>query len=502
AYSLWKSDGTTAGTTRVVQWTGASDPPSGLVNIYGKLYFIFFRERSYELWRSDGTPGGTFQVGDCGGRFDNGGYPTGANGQVYFAGNNTNLYRVTNGEQELVAGFRFGGPEITYLVNVNETLFLRVGDELWRLNGSGPAVKVRVLSFSPTTGFLAAAGKLYFAAREAGSAGPYTLWVSDGTYAGTKAVPGGAAGTPVDPVLLGAVNGQVYYSAETPALGRELWRHNPAQLPSGALRVNAGGALYKTGAGTTFTADNAFTGGKVTAYASGDIANTTDDELYRTGRFGETFSYKLPSGKGYFDVTLHFAETYWGRNGTTGAGSRKFNVDAEGQRRLTEYDIFAKAGGALRAVRETFTVQVNDGTLDLAFGKGSADLPRVEAIEVVPSAKTNRGPLLSGIPNELTGFVGQKVTFTAKGTDPDGDALKYGLTPDPSGDPVPAGAAIDPATGVFTWTPTQPGYYYFAVVVSDSGLPPMFDEAYTVIAVEAAPGAPAPLRINAGGNAF
>ena len=37
---------------------------------------------------------------------------------------------------------------------------------------------------------------------------------------------------------------------------------------------------------------------------------------------------------------------------------------------------------------------------------------------------------------------------------------------------VPAGATIDPATGVFTWTPTEtdgPGSYVFDVVVTDSG---------------------------------
>ncbi|MBI3416625.1 MAG: putative Ig domain-containing protein, partial [Verrucomicrobia bacterium] len=39
---------------------------------------------------------------------------------------------------------------------------------------------------------------------------------------------------------------------------------------------------------------------------------------------------------------------------------------------------------------------------------------------------------------------------------------------------VPAGAGIDPATGVFTWTPAEargPGVYAIGVVVSDDGVP-------------------------------
>ncbi|MBD0255970.1 MAG: T9SS type A sorting domain-containing protein, partial [Cytophagales bacterium] len=84
------------------------------------------------------------------------------------------------------------------------------------------------------------------------------------------------------------------------------------------------------------------------------------------------------------NVTLHFNETYWGNLVTGGTGSRKFNVDVEGARKLTEYDIFAKAG-AMRAVTETFRTTVSDGVLTILFSKGSADFARVSAIEVVPA---------------------------------------------------------------------------------------------------------------------
>jgi hypothetical protein len=65
-------------------------------------------------------------------------------------------------------------------------------------------------------------------------------------------------------------------------------------------------------------------------------------------------------------------------------------VDAEGVRKLTEYDIFARAGGALRAITETFTVTVSDGVLNLLFSKGSADVASLRALEVVPAAAAAR----------------------------------------------------------------------------------------------------------------
>ncbi|MGD2060692.1 MAG: Ig-like domain-containing protein [Acidimicrobiia bacterium] len=60
--------------------------------------------------------------------------------------------------------------------------------------------------------------------------------------------------------------------------------------------------------------------------------------------------------------------------------------------------------------------------------------------------------------------------FTASATDADDDNLFFDLIPDL--DPVPAGASIDPVTGVFTWTPSEaqgPDSYTFAVRVTDDG---------------------------------
>ncbi len=105
---------------------------------------------------------------------------------------------------------------------------------------------------------------------------------------------------------------------------------------------------------------------------------------------GTSFSYGLPSGNGTFNVTLHFAETYFGSRTTGGVGSRKFNVYVENVKRLSDYDVFAKAGGAMRAIKETVQVTVTDGILNLFFAKGTADAPLISAIEVVPVAAAAR----------------------------------------------------------------------------------------------------------------
>ena len=74
------------------------------------------------------------------------------------------------------------------------------------------------------------------------------------------------------------------------------------------------------------------------------------------------------------------------------------------------------------------------------------------------------------------------LTFTATATDADlpANTLTFSL----SGEP--AGAAIDPVAGVFTWTPTEaqgPGFYTFDVVVTDDGSPNLSDSETITVTV-------------------
>ncbi|MGV3561360.1 malectin domain-containing carbohydrate-binding protein [Larkinella arboricola] len=156
----------------------------------------------------------------------------------------------------------------------------------------------------------------------------------------------------------------------------------PAPASSESVRLNAGGAAFLASGSRQFAADTYVTGGSTTTVGNVQIDNTADDALYQTERYG-TFSYNVPVSNGSYNVILHFAETY--SKVINGTISRKFHVDIEGQRKLTEYDILAKAGGAWKAVQETVGVTVNDGVLTVAFVPGSSQNPKVCAIEIVPT---------------------------------------------------------------------------------------------------------------------
>lgn len=90
------------------------------------------------------------------------------------------------------------------------------------------------------------------------------------------------------------------------------------------------------------------------------------------------------------------------------------------------------------------------------------------------------------------------VTFKAVGIDPEvGRKLTYSLGPD-----APAGSAIDPSTGVFTWTPSEargPGKHTFTVRVADDAATPLSDSEPVTITVLANASGPVPsLSVSAG----
>ncbi|MCP4964182.1 MAG: DUF5011 domain-containing protein, partial [bacterium] len=85
----------------------------------------------------------------------------------------------------------------------------------------------------------------------------------------------------------------------------------------------------------------------------------------------------------------------------------------------------------------------------------------------------NVAPTLGAIADQFAAE-GTMVTFTAVASDPDPtDTLTYSLVG------APAGASIDPGSGIFTWTPSEvqgPGAFTFDVVVTDAGTPGLTDQ--------------------------
>jgi plastocyanin len=149
-------------------------------------------------------------------------------------------------------------------------------------------------------------------------------------------------------------------------------------------------------------------------------------------------------------------------------------AQAPGSYRFT---IVATDGGGLTAEQPlTITVRPFTHSFD-------------EAVLVSDDVMLNGAPALTPFAN-LTVDADTLVQFTAVAVDP-GDTVTFTLMG------APAGAAINPATGTFTWTPTEaqaPGSYRFTVVATDSGgltaeqpititVPPfvhLFEESITV----------------------
>ncbi len=247
---LWRSDGTTPGTTLVkdiVAGLGDSDPTE-LIGAGGLVFFSAFDPvRGRELWKSDGTEPGTVLVQDV--------YPGSPGSWARF------LTRV--------------GADVFLLADSPTA-----GAALWKSDGtSAGTVQVKdifngLFNDSPGFGFgnqvvlQSVNGKLFFLAF--GLATGPQLWTSDGTETGTVVVTdihNGRGGS--EPQSLTDVNGRLFFVADDRAHGFELWTSDGSAVgtalvkdiavgPSGAFPqhlVSAGGRLFFTALNQLWTSD-------------------------------------------------------------------------------------------------------------------------------------------------------------------------------------------------------------------------------------------------------
>jgi len=157
-----------------------------------------------------------------------------------------------------------------------------------------------------------------------------------------------------------------------------------AQAGTNVVAIDAGGT-----ASGIWVADEDYSGGS-TSYTSAAIntslvANPAPQEVYQTERYGD-FTYTIPNltaGASY-TVNLSFAEIYW-----TAAGAREFNVLINGTQVLTNFDVFATAGGENIATVESFPATASaSGTISIQFTTGAADLPKVSGIQILSGGST------------------------------------------------------------------------------------------------------------------
>lgn len=113
---------------------------------------------------------------------------------------------------------------------------------------------------------------------------------------------------------------------------------------------------------------------------------------------------------------------------------------------------------------------------------GSPNLAASELI-LVTVDEVNIAPVLDPVGNRVVDET-VLLSFTATATATDADLLANTLTFSLSG--APAGAAINPSSGAFTWTPTEAqgaGAYVFDVVVTDDGTPNLADSETITVTV-------------------
>ena len=155
----------------------------------------------------------------------------------------------------------------------------------------------------------------------------------------------------------------------------------PAEPGSAAkiIRIKAGKSEpVKDAEGNVWQADQGFEGGQTIERPDIQIANTKSPDLYRAERYSmDSFSRPVPNGK--YLVKLHFAETF---EGITGPGQRVFSFNVQGKE-FKDFDVWVKAGGALKAYVEDVPVEVTDGKIKITFTP-KVENPQICAIEIIP----------------------------------------------------------------------------------------------------------------------
>ncbi len=132
----------------------------------------------------------------------------------------------------------------------------------------------------------------------------------------------------------------------------------PPTTTSSTIRINAGGNEYKAADGNVWSADYGYDSNSSTYNVSDAVANTQDQTLYQSERYGDEVVYNIPASNGRYTINLHFAEGYWTR-----PNQRLITIDIEDRQVENRFDIVAQAGSAHRAVIKTYTADVADGVL-------------------------------------------------------------------------------------------------------------------------------------------
>lgn len=203
--------------------------------------------------------------------------------------------------------------------------------------------------------------------------------------------------------------------------------------------INCGGGAYEASDGTLFTKDMNFSGGNT--YSTGSTITGTDDpSLYKTERYGDlVYSFDLTNGE--YIVTLMFAEIY-----ASAPGARLFNVLIDGEIVIDSLDLVAEVGKNA-AYSESFSVHVNDGSLDIEL-QTLRDNAKISAIQIMPefegatytlTTETTHGTIVT----KPAGNVFMENTIVTLEAIPDNGYAFFGWDDDLLGSDNPASIIMD-----------------------------------------------------------
>lgn len=273
---LCVSDGTVAGSQTLETLAPSVDMTNGypLIGIGNTLLFVAYHSQyGYELYKTDGTSAGTSFLKDINTSTF---YPSGFNLKV--SNSNTTLFNFNNnknglelwrtdgstvGTQEIINlnpypmssidsyyNYYSGSSSIGQIISFNNEFYISMNGAIWKTDGTNPPVIFRGYNgFSSSSFFGRMAvsnGKLFFNNPE-----DYELWATDGTEAGTYLVKEIAGGNnSVDPSQMIDINGTLFFRGYDSSTGYELWKSDG---------TTAGTTLIKDitpGTNSTYFSDN------------------------------------------------------------------------------------------------------------------------------------------------------------------------------------------------------------------------------------------------------
>jgi ELWxxDGT repeat protein len=351
--TLWKSDGTPAGTI-ALRKPGTLTPAGGgqFVESSGTVFFF----SGNELWRTEGTPESTRSTWVLPSGASNTSQPVAARGLLFFTMTTTaegNELWASDGTQEgtrlvkdIVPGANNSSPKL--LTPAGDYVFFTATDadhglELWRTDGTAagtiPVKDIREGTLSSSPANLTAAGGVLFFTADDGVHG-VELWRTDGTPEGTTLVrdiaPDAASSTPSSLVF---AQGLLWFSATEATNGAELWQSDgtsagtilAADIAAGSAS-SAPSGMTRAGRRLYFAATEAFgrelyaldladvatfaiTGGRVVEGNSG--TRTIRFTVTRTGNSSAALNVAYATA----DLTAAAGSDYVAQSGTLAFGS-------------------------------------------------------------------------------------------------------------------------------------------------------------------------------------